>query len=78
LALNRAIVEKDAGGLTTAYHIGPAYFRKLSKYSGQEDRWEMLWQNHLEILLHEYLRGVPTAGPRLAALRAAYDGVQGS
>lgn len=78
LALNRAIVEKDSGGLTTAYQIGPAYFRKLTKYTGLDDRWEMLWENHLEILLHEYLRGVPTAGSRIAALKKAYDAIQAS
>ena len=73
LALNRALVDKAVGALRTAYQIGPAYFRKLIRYPVSAPRWELLWQNHLEVLLHEYLRGMATAGERLAALRAVYD-----
>ena len=59
--LNMAIIDKycdvpsskDRIGLTKAYQIGAAYFLKYAQYND----FEMLWKNHLEGLLHEYLRG---------------------
>jgi 5-methylcytosine-specific restriction endonuclease McrBC GTP-binding regulatory subunit McrB len=54
--LNTAIyneVEKDGKiersgieGLSSSYHIGPAYFLKLKNYTN--DPWDKLWKNHLE------------------------------
>lgn len=57
-------------GLSSAYHIGPAYFLKLKNYNGD---FEQLWENHLEGLLHEYMRGMQGVEEKIEKLKAAYD-----
>lgn len=57
-------------GLGSAFHIGPAYFLKLKNYKGSFDQ---LWNNHLEGLLFEYLRGFPDSNLRLNELKTAYE-----
>ena len=66
--LNKAI--EGIEGLSTAYHIGPAYFLKLKNYNGN---FQQLWENHLEGLLREYLRGMQNLEEKLKTLKAAYD-----
>ena len=66
--LNKAI--ESIEGLSTAYHIGPAYFLKLKNYNGN---FQQLWENHLEGLLREYLRGMQNLEEELKTLKAAYD-----
>ena len=66
--LNKEIEKVE--GLSTAYHIGPAYFLKLKNYSGD---FQQLWDNHLEGLLREYLRGMQNLEDKLKTLKAAYD-----
>lgn len=56
-------------GLSSAYHIGPAYFLKLKNYDGNFDQ---LWENHIEGLLFEYLRGMTDIPNKLKALAEAY------
>ena len=56
-------------GLSSAYHIGPAYFLKLKNYNGDFDQ---LWENHIEGLLFEYLRGMTDIPNKLKALAEAY------
>ena len=71
--LNEAIYDKDGKGiegLNRSYHIGPAYFLKLKNYDGD---FEQLWENHLEVLLREYLRGMPKPEDDLKKLRDAYN-----
>lgn len=58
-------------GLSSAYHIGPAYFLKLKNYDGDFDA---LWDNHLQSILFEYLRGLPNAQEELENLRTIYNG----
>jgi len=72
-ALNAAI-EKNIPGLGATYQIGPAYFRKLENYIKDSDPFNQLWVNHLEPLIHEYLRGMKDADreQHLATLRNAY------
>jgi DNA replication protein DnaC len=78
-ALNNAIFskgkEKNTGidGLNSSYHIGPAYFLKLNNYKKEEKPWDKLWENHLEVLLREYLRGMPDAETKLSELKKAYN-----
>ena len=70
--LNAAIEKID--GLSSAYHIGPAYFKKLELYqkaSGQ--KWELLWNYHLKGLLYEYLRGSDKLDANMQFLKDAYD-----
>lgn len=66
--LNKAI--EGIEGLSTAYHIGPAYFLKLKNYNGN---FQQLWENHLDGLLREYLRGMQNADEKIEKLKAAYD-----
>ena len=72
--LNKAI--EEIPGLSSAYHIGPAYFLKLELYQEKEDKsFESLWQNHLKGVLFEYLRGLPNSQELLKDLRTAYNNV---
>lgn len=57
-------------GLSSSYHIGPAYFLKLKNYNGDFDA---LWENHLQSILFEYFRGLPNAQEELTNLRIAYN-----
>ena len=76
--LNQAIWndEGDGGkgtgidGLSSSFHIGGAYFRKLKNYNGD---FRDLWKYHLEPLLREYLRGMPEEKDNLGKLKAAYE-----
>ncbi|MBQ0128835.1 MAG: AAA family ATPase [bacterium] len=61
-------------GLSSAYHIGAAYFLKLKNYASDADNgFENLWSNHLEGLLREYLRGSLNIEESIAKLKAAYN-----
>lgn len=57
-------------GLSSAYHIGPAYFLKLEIYKGD---FTKLWENHLRGVLSEYLRGIPNAVDILSDLKRVYN-----
>lgn len=65
--LNAEIEKID--GLSSAYHIGGAYFKKLEE-CGYD--FEKLWTLHLEGLLREYLRGQEGAGKKLDDLKEDY------
>ena len=67
-ALNDAIEKQD--GFSSAYHIGAAYFKKIDKYSGN---FGQLWDNHIEGVLFEYLRGLPNATEILKTWKAEFD-----
>jgi len=71
IALNNAVEEVQ--GLSSAYHIGPAYFLKLEKYKEAENPFEQLWENHLKGVIFEYLRGLPNSVEELENLKLAYD-----
>ncbi len=66
-SLNKAIEGVD--GLSSAYHIGPAYFLKLKNYEGNFDS---LWEYHIEGVVKEYLRGMDNAKDSLKNLAEAY------
>lgn len=67
-SLNQAI--EIIQGLNSAYHVGPAYFLKLTNYDGD---FEALWAHHLQSLLFEYLRGYPDSEQQLKHLKDAYN-----
>lgn len=71
--LNKAI--ENIEGLSPAYHIGAAYFKKITLYENERDSWDLLWNNHLKGLLFEYLRGLPPKEieKKLKDLKKAYD-----
>jgi hypothetical protein len=66
-ALNTAIEKTE--GLSSAYHIGPAYFLKLNKY---DDDFDKLWKFHIEGVVHEYLRGMDDAKGKQEKIETAY------
>lgn len=68
LHLNDAISKTE--GLSSAYHIGGAYFLKLKELGND---FAKLWDYHLEGLLREYLRGMEDVDALLADLKAAYE-----
>ena len=60
-------------GLNESYHIGAAYFTKLSKYSNQRvSMWDSLWKYHLKGVIYEYFRGEPDADKKLKEVYDAY------
>lgn len=70
--LNDAIEKID--GFNSSYHIGASYFLKLKNYykSSSDDKetaFKSLWENHLNGLLFEYLRGMPDAENKLDELK---------
>ena len=67
LSLNEAISKIE--GLSSAYHIGGAYFLKLKELCND---FEKLWKYHLEGLLREYLRGMENSDDAFAKLKEAY------
>lgn len=69
VSLNEALEKKEIG-LSPAYHIGPAYFLKLSEYDGE---FEKLWEYHIKGILTEYLRGSRGIPEKMAALKEAFD-----
>lgn len=61
-------------GLSSAYHIGAAYFLKLKNYADDADGgFDNLWDNHIKGLLVEYLRGMQDADEKLEKLEKAYN-----
>lgn len=71
LRLNKTI--ETIEGLNSSYHIGPAYFLKLKYYLDRENMFDLLWQNHIQPLLSEYLRGYEDYDNIMARLLQAYQ-----
>lgn len=58
--LNNKIISEKKYGLSSAYQIGGAYFKKFENYYKKtKDPFAALWDNHLKGLLYEYFRGLP-------------------
>lgn len=72
--LNNCILNKDFN-LNQSYQIGGAYFLKFANYQekGGDEAFRLLWKNHIEVVLNEYLRGMPKSNDLLAKLKDAYD-----
>ena len=72
-SLNEAI--KKAEELGESYQIGPAYYLKVKEYATDNARWEIFWKRHLELLINEYLRGLPKPkkNEEIQKFRDAYD-----
>ena len=73
LALNKQISDTD--DLNANYHIGPSYFLKLPEL---EYDYDVLWEDYLQPLLEEYLRGSYEEQSKLAAMKEAYDFIKQS
>ena len=74
--LNEEISKITELSSPSSYHIGGAYFLKLNDFEGDSnERFQKLWNYHLEELLKEYLRGTENAEENFAKLRSAYFGL---
>ena len=74
--LNKAI--ENIEGLNSSYHIGASYLLKFATYFkdnelNYKEICEKLWQNHLRVVLFEYLRGRPKASEILDNLKKAWE-----
>jgi 5-methylcytosine-specific restriction protein B len=69
--LNDAIEQEPSLGHD--YQLGGAYFLKYLLYKDSDDAFENLWNNHIEGLLKEYLRGVPHASGIIEKFKQVYD-----
>ena len=77
--LNNAITEITELSSPSSYHIGGAYFLKLKDFEGNSnERFQKLWDYHLEGLLKEYLRGTENAEENFEKLRSAYFSLENS
>ena len=69
--LNETLSSKDKIGLTKAYQIGASYFLKYATYGNFDE----LWENHIEGLLYEYLRGSSNVETKIEKLHQAYNDI---
>lgn len=67
-AVNAIISETE--GLSSAYHIGGAYFLKLETLDGD---FTKLWNYHLAPLIKEYLRGTEDEKGTFGKIKTAYE-----
>lgn len=67
-AVNGAL---SKAGLSDAYHIGGAYFRKL-----QNENYSDLWNLRLKGVISEYFRGEPDAKDKIQAVENAFFSAQ--
>lgn len=63
-------------GLNEHYKIGPAYFGKIKEYQDMpfNDALNKLWDNHLKLLLFEYMRGTGKEGEFVKECGTAFLG----
>ncbi|HFU4202769.1 TPA: McrB family protein [Streptococcus suis] len=66
--LNEAI--ENVADLNRNYHVGPSYFLKLPELGYD---YKILWQDYLQPLLEEYLRGTYQEAEQLKELKVAFD-----
>ena len=59
------------------YQLGGAIFAKYMKYQAEDNSFDSLWNNHIAIILNEYLRGRRDKESKLEELKNAYDGAVG-
>jgi len=71
-SLNNAI--EDTDGLNANYDIGASYFTKIPELrNDSRDSFEALWDDYLEPLVKEYLRGTADEKANLKRLKLAYN-----
>ena len=69
--LNKSI--ENIAGLSSAYHIGGAYFLNTKGECIQEVELQNVWKNRIEPLLKDYLRGMPNRQKELEELKKVFD-----
>ena len=78
-ALNEWIRKKSESHLGESYELGAAIFAQIELYKNEDGKYddpayESLWDNHLSIILREYLRGQDADDKILEKLKKKYDG----
>jgi len=68
LLINKAI--ENINGLSSSYHIGPAYFLKLKDFNGD---FAKLWDINIGVIIKEYLRGMPDAEKSYSDIKSIYE-----
>lgn len=57
VTLNEKFLDQDGPMLGNSYQLGPAYFKKIAFYGDNVEAYNELWENHIEPLILEYMRG---------------------
>ena len=55
------------------YELGGAYFLNFAKYNGEENPQDLLWNNHIAVILNEYLRVKKNRTELLSLLKQKFD-----
>ena len=55
------------------YALGGAYFVHFAKYQALPDSWSKLWNNHIAVILNEYLRGHRDRHAVLTGLKNVFE-----
>ena len=59
------------------YALGGAYFVHFAKYQALPDSWNKLWNNHIAVILNEYLRGHRDRHAILKSLKNIFESACG-
>ena len=59
------------------YQLGGAIFAKYVKYQAEDNSFNSLWNNHIAVILNEYLRGQRDKESKLKEIKNVYDGAVG-
>lgn len=59
------------------YQLGGAIFAKYLKYQAEDNSFNSLWNNHIAVILNEYLRGRRDKESKLKEIKNVYDGAVG-
>ena len=59
------------------YQLGGAIFAKFLKYQAEDNSFNSLWNNHIAVILNEYLRGQRDKKSKLKEIKNVYDGAVG-
>ena len=74
--VNKIIADPNTR-LGKEYQLGGAIFAKYLKYQGEDDSFDSLWNNHIAVILNEYLRGRRDKESKLEEIKNVYDGAIG-
>jgi 5-methylcytosine-specific restriction endonuclease McrBC GTP-binding regulatory subunit McrB len=74
--INGKIEDRDFR-LGKEYQLGGAIFAKYLKYQAEDNPFDSLWNNHIAVILNEYLRGRRDKESKLEELKNVYDNAVG-
>ena len=71
-SINEKIADQNLR-LGTEYQLGGAIFAKYMKYVDDPEAFKRLWENHIDTILNEYLRGRRDKAEKIKELRKVYN-----